>query len=258
MPDDSQHVACVGSSLVGFSWAVHHNGQITLRVSVDDDAPLGNTRFVMAIDDLLPENSATLTECLSDIVPDYCIALTANTIPAPEPELVISSFTHSPTVFVVDDTSSRIHATLRNIGTAATGSTHFKVSLPPGLQWQLASTTVTGLAMTCSSAGTFAVGQTVTCSGGALAPVTAGGGNIVTVALGIRPRDVMEFPGPVPVVAALHDSDDNAVLLACAADPSPAHCAWLDVPTWIPCAHVHGAEGVYCDGFELPGRPDHD
>lgn len=252
-PDGGQHVACTGGSVAGWSWAINHQAQLLLTVAVAPDAPLGPMRIVMGVDDNLPAQSVTLAECLDDDFPNYCDVMDRDIEVAPAPELRIDQMSASPTVFEPDDESARINVVFRNTGNAATTATHLQVSLPPGFQWQLATTSFTGLAMICSAAGTWQTGQVVTCSGGALPFPTAANANVVTARLGIRPRGTMEFPGPLPVVASLNDgaAADTGVLLACTQDPSPAHCAWLDVPTWIPCAYAY-ADGIYCDGFELP------
>ncbi|THD14605.1 hypothetical protein B1808_02795 [Pseudofulvimonas gallinarii] len=252
-PDGGQHVACTGGGLTGWSWAINHQAQLRLTVAVAADAPLGPVRIVMAVDDNLPAQSITLDECLDDAFPNYCDVLDRDIEVAPAPGLRIDQMTASPAVFEPDDESARINIVFRNTGTAPTTGTHLQVSLPPGFQWQLATTGFTGLTMGCSAAGNWQTGQVVTCSGGALPFPTAANPNVVTARLGIRPRGSMEFPGPLPVVASLNDgaAADSGVLLACTQDPSPAHCAWLDVPTWIPCAYAH-ADGIYCDGFELP------
>ena len=102
--------------------------------------------------------------------------------------------------------------------------------------------------MTCSKAGSWQTdGETVTCSGGALAAA-----KYTDIILGIRPRGNMEIPGPLPVVAAVNDaaSADSAVLLACTDDSSPAHCGWHEVTTWIACAY-NRESGIFCDGFDV-------
>lgn len=253
MPDTSEQVACTGGSVVGWSWAVNHRGSLRLNVTVANDAPLGSMRVVMAVDDSLPDQSATLAECLDDIFPNYCDEFTGVIDVAPAPDLHLVQMSHTPAVFQPDDISSRIELFVRNEGNAPSAGTHVQVSLPPGFQWQLASTTVIGLSMTCSASGTWNDGQTVTCSGGPLAVPNAANPNTVTVRLGIRPRGSMEYPGPLPVVASVNDgaSADPAVLLACAADPSPTHCAWHEVPTFVPCAYAY-ADGIFCDGFQPP------
>ena len=252
-PDGGQYVACTGGSVVGWSWAAYKQATLLLNVNVATDAPLGAARVVMAVDDSLPDQSATLAECLDDIFPNYCDEFTGSIDVAPAPDLHIVQMSHTPMVFQPDDTSARIELFVRNEGNAPSTGTHVQVSLPAGFQWQLANTTVIGLTMTCSASGTWNDGQTVTCTGGPLAVPNSANASTVTLRLGIRPRGSMEYPGPLPVVASVNDGTaaDPAVLLACAADPSPAHCAWHEVPTWVPCAYAY-ADGIFCDGFQPP------
>lgn len=166
---------------------------------------------------------------------------------APAADLYFDQVRHSPLVFQPDDVNSRIAITFGNRGNLPTTGTHVQTHLPPGLQWNLAKTSTTGLAMSCSKTGSWQTdGETVTCSGGAH-PV-----GYTDLYLGIRPRDTMEVPGPLPVLIAVSEgaSVDPAVLLACAADSSPAHCAWREIPTWIPCARSRDS-GIFCDGFDV-------
>lgn len=250
MPDGSEHVVCTGG---GLGTGIYTNGQVELTVAVASDAPLGSARLVMAVDDSLPDESNTLDECLDDTFPNYCDERMLTIGVAPAADLFIDVVNHSPTVFEPDDTTAVVRVSLFNRGNAPTAGTHLQAQLPPGFQWQLATTSTGAFAMTCAKTGSWnSTGETVTCSGGALA--ASRGTDIV---LGIRPRDNMEVPGPLPVVIAVNDgaSADPAVLLACANDPSPAQCAWHEVPTFIACARQHGADGIFCDGFEVLNQP---
>lgn len=245
MPDGSEHVACTGG---GLGTGIYTSGQIELTVAVAGDAPLGPARLVMAVDDSLPEESGTLDECLDDSLPNYCDERMLDIDAAPAPDLYIDVVNHSPDVFEPDDMASVIRVSVGNRGNAPTTGTHLQAHLPPGFQWQLATTSTGAFAMTCSKTGTWqGVGETVTCSGGALAA-----NSWINITLGVRPRDSMEVPGPLPVVIAVNAdaSADPAVLLACANDPSPAHCAWHEVATWIACARNRDS-GIFCDGFDV-------
>ncbi len=245
MPDGGEHVACTGG---GLGTGIYTSGQVELTVAVANDAPLGPARFVVAVDDSLPQESGTLAECIDDPVPNYCTERMLSIDAAPAADLYIDYVNHSPSVFQPDDVTSVVRVSMGNRGNAPTSGTHMQVNLPPGFQWLLASTSTGGFAMTCSKTGSWqGAGETVTCSGGALAASTW-----VDIALGIRPRDSMEAPGPLPVVAAVNEGAniDAAVLLACANNPSPAHCAWHEVPTWIACARGRDT-GIFCDGFDV-------
>ncbi len=246
MPDGAEHVACTGG---GLSTGIYNVGQITLTVAVALDAPIGLGRLVIGVDDSLPAESGTLAGCIVDSLPNYCVERNLPIEAAAMADLYIQQANHSPLVFQPDEVTSRITIYLVNQGNAPTSGTHMQAHLPAGFEWQLATTTTNGLAMTCSSTGSWqTTGQTVTCSGGALA---ASGS--VDVKLGIRPRDNIEVPGPVPVVGAVNQgaSADPAVLAACASDSSPAHCIWHNVQTWIPCARSRDT-GIFCDSFDVP------
>ena len=245
MPDGGQHLACTGG---GLSTGIYTVGQLVLTVAIAADAPLGPARFVMAVDDSLPEESGTLAECIDDQFPNYCTEITPTIEVAPAADLYIDQVNHSPLVFEPDVMTSRVTVYVGNRGNAPTTGTHMQAHLPPGLQWQLATTTTGGFAMTCSKTGSWnSAGETVTCSGGALAA-----NSYFDIKLGIRPRDNMEVPGPLPVLAAVNQGAvaDPAVLLACANDSSPAHCAWHEVPTWIACARTRDS-GIFCDSFDV-------
>lgn len=245
MPDDSEHLACTGG---GLSTGIYTVGQLVLTVAIANDAPLGPGRIVLGVDDSLPAESGTLAECIGDSFPNYCAELTGTIDVAPAPDLYIDRVNHNPLVFQPDDMSSRVRVSIGNRGNAPTTGTHLQAHLPPGFQWQLATTTTGGFSMTCSKTGSWdTAGETVTCSGGALAA------NVYfEVALGIRPRDNMEVPGPLPVLASVNDgaSASAAVLMACASDSSPAHCAWHEVATWIACARNRDS-GIFCDSFDV-------
>lgn len=245
MPDGGEQLACAGGGLQSGMYDVGH---MELRVAVANDAPLGETRIVMAVDDSLPEESGTLAECLDDILPNYCAELNPVIEVAPAADLYFDVVNHSPLVFQPDEMTSVIRVFVRNRGNTATAGTHMQAHLPVGFQWQLATTSTGSFGMTCSKSGTWqGAGETVTCSGGALAANSG-----IDITLGIRPRDNMEVPGPLPVVIALNNgaSADPAVLLACASDSSPAHCAWHEVRTWISCARGRDS-GIFCDGFDV-------
>ena len=246
MPDGSERLTCTGGGLsAGGSYAV---GQIDVTVAVASDAPLGPARMVLAVDDSLPAESATLAECIDDPLSNYCKALIIPIDVAPMADVFIDQVRHSPLVFQPDDMTSKVTVFVGNRGNAATTGTHVQTHLPPGFQWNLATTTISGFSMTCSKTGSWqADGETVTCSGGALAANT-----YFDVILGIRPRDSMEIPGPLPVLVAVSDgpSADPAILMACANDSSPAHCTWREVPTWVACARGRDS-GIFCDGFDV-------
>lgn len=247
-PDGGQFVACTGGSVVGYQGS-NWQAQLTLHVDVAADMALGPLRLVMAVDDNLPAQSLTLAECMDDIFPNYCDDFSSVVGVAPSPALIIEQTWHVPSVFEPDEAAS-IKLFARNTGNLAGTGTHLQINLPPGFQWLLANTSSVGPLMACTATGTWNAGQTVTCSGTGL-PATASG--TVQLNLGIRPRGGMEHPGPLPVLASVNDGAAPlpAVLLACASDPSPAHCAWLEVPTFVPCAYAH-ADGIFCNGFELP------
>jgi hypothetical protein len=239
-------VSCSGGSLAGYQGSNWHS-QLLLYVNVAEDMPLGQTRLVMAVDDNLPQDSVTLAECLDDIYPNYCDDFTATVEVAPAPKVIIEAAWHHPTVFQPDTPSSLV-VFARNNGNLASTHTHIQVALPPGLQWQLATTSTVGPLMTCTASGAWATGQTVTCSGAGLPATTSG---TVQLTLGIRPRAAMEYPGPLVAVGAVNDgpNPEPAVLSACALDPSPAHCMWHEIPTFVPCAYAY-EDGVFCDGFD--------
>lgn len=245
MPDGSEHVVCTGG---GLSTGIYTSGQIELTVAVASNAALGAASLVVAVDDSLPSESGTLAECIDDPLPNYCAQQTISIEAAPAADLYIDLTTHAPSVFQPDDLTSRIRFSVGNRGNAPTSGVHLQAHLPPGFQWQLATTTTAGFPMTCSKTGTWQdAGETVTCSGGALAA-----SRWIDVTLGVRPRDSMEVPGPLPVVASVNQgaTADPAVLLACASNPSPAHCAWHEVRTWISCARGRDS-GIFCDGFDV-------
>lgn len=250
MPDASEHVVCTGG---GLGTGIYTSGQVELTVAVAGDAPLGSARLVMAVDDSLPEESGTLDECLEDTFPNYCDERMLTIGVSPAADLYVEYVNHTPEVFEPDDMTSVVRVGMFNRGNAPTTGTHLQVQLPPGFQWQLATTSTVAFAMTCSKTGKWnTVGETVSCSGGALAASSS-----ADIILGIRPRDNMEVPGPLPVVIAVNDGAgaDAAVLLACASDASPAYCAWHEVRTYIACARQHGADGIFCDGFEALTQP---
>ena len=245
MPDGSQHVACTGG---GLSTGIYTVGQLGLTVAVASDAPLGPGRLVLGVDDSLPAESGTLAECIADSFPNYCTEAMRDIEAAPMADFYIDQVHHSPLVFQPDDMTSRVSVTVGNRGNLATSGTHVQTHLPPGFQWNLATTSTGSFAMTCAKTGDWQTdGETVTCSGGALAAST-----YFDVILGVRPRDSMEVPGPLPVVVAVNNgaSADPAILLACANDSSPAHCDWHEVPTWVSCAHNRDT-GIFCDSFDV-------
>ncbi len=244
-PDGSQLIACGGGGLSG---GMYNVGSLELRVAVAANAPLGAARLVMAVDDSLPGESTALAECLVDSLPNYCAERTYPIEAAPAADLFIDQMGRHPEVFQPDDLTSKIMVFLGNRGNAPSTGIHVQTHLPPGFQWNPATSSATPMQMDCSKTGSWQTeGEIVTCSGGALAAE-----RYTDLILGIRPRAGMEVPGPLPVVVAVNDgaSADPGTLLACADDPSPAHCAWYEVPTWIPCAYERES-GIYCDGFDV-------
>lgn len=245
LTDGREQVVCSGGGLTG---GMYNVGQVELIVTVANDAPLGSARAVLGVDDSLPAESNTLAECIDDPLPNYCSEMMLDIGVAPMADLYIDSLWHTPLVFEPDDLTSLVTVSVGNRGNAPSTAVHLQTHLPPGFQWQLATTTTGAFPMTCSKTGNWQNdGETVTCSGGAL-PADVW----TEISLGVRPRDTMEIPGPLPVLSAVSDgvSADPAILLACASDPSPAHCAWHEVPTWVACARSRES-GIFCDGFDV-------
>jgi hypothetical protein len=153
---------------------------------------------------------------------------------------------HSPAVVELGSKDGYLQLRFRNAGDGLAQATSLFVQLPPGLHYT--QTYASLPAMACSMAGETPDGELLACTGAGLPEGFSG-----FISFGVRADETTEWPGPVVLLGAIDASSppSDAALDVCAIDPQPGHCAWHEIPTFAPCALQYGADGVYCDGFEI-------
>jgi hypothetical protein len=234
------------------------NGQIGFASIRADFAPdiavPGPVYFHAAIGN---DQVAPPTTCVADPYQRGCGRLAVNTRPPSAAYLRFNDpdVQHSPAYFTLGQDNGPVVVNFRNIGDGVAANTAVQIKLPPGFAYTQTYSAIPSL--TCTTSGTLASGQLLTCQGAAMAPGSNG-----YVSFGVNLDPVLtESPGPVPLVGAIDTSSPaNTTLLAsCASDPNQINCFWHEIPTYAPCALQYGADGIYCDAFEdigLPNLPD--
>lgn len=245
-----QRVSCTGAGLSGNGNALNASSGVDLWLLAAPDAPLGPATFTAAIDDRLPDDTATLVACLADPAPAWCDRLTGAIVVPPVPALAFTGSGHAPARITVG-ADGELHASFGNGGGAASAGLAVHVQLPVGLEWRPQHSVLWPAPAACSAQGSSATGLQVSCvrNGG-----LAAGSNDGLVRIGVVAGLATATPGPLDVLFALDGGavpDAAGRLLACAADPTRPDCRLHAVPTDYPCALQH-ADGIYCDGWEGP------
>lgn len=226
------------------------NGFISMRLAIAPDIAVPGPVQIHA---RLHNNvqQPTLATCIAQPASTGCGRLTSPTRPPRVPNLVISSVSHAPdTLSIGASASLAIH--FANIGEGQAAATRILASLPPGIAYSHATGAIPALA--CSAAGAVATGQLVTCTGAGL-PATLTGQ--VNLQLNVMPGTTTPAVLPVVVAADQAATPTPGLMEACIADPQLPYCAWRGLPVAWRCADQHGADGVFCNGYEpLPtGAP---
>lgn len=219
-----------------------NNSYITFVVDVATDVPIPGPLYVYA---RLGNDSQdlSLAQCIADPARDGCGRLTVPTRLPRAARLELVSAAPLPAEFQRGQ-EGRVRVLYRNSGDDVAVSTRLALQLPPGLAWNR----MMGLAMACTASGDPAtVGQIVACTGPALPDGLQLQPDVVVDVLYGAVDDL-----PILLAVDMGQGAAQAVLDGCVADPAQAHCALIDVPVAFHCADQHGAEGIFCNGFELP------
>lgn len=140
------------------------------------------------------------------------------------------------------------------LGDGVAANTAVQIKLPRGFAYTQTYSAIP--ALTCTTSGSLANGQLLTCQGASMA---AGSTGYVSFGVYLDPA-LTESPGPVPLVDAIDSSNpaNTTLLAACASDPNQINCFWHEIQTCAPCALQYGMDGIFCDAFEelgVPNRP---
>ncbi len=231
------------------------NGFASIRTDFAPDVAVpGPLYFHAAIGN---DEVAAPTTCVADPNQRGCGRLAVNTRPPSAAYLRFNDpdVQHSPAYFTIGQDNGPVVVNFRNIGDGVAANTAVQIKLPPGFAYTQTYSAIP--ALTCTTSGTLASGQLLTCQGAPMAPGSTG---YVSFGVNLDPL-LTETPGPVPLLGAIDTSSPaNTTLLAsCASDPHQINCFWHEIPTYAPCALQHGVDGIFCDAFEnlgLPSRPE--
>lgn len=195
------------------------------------------------------------TDCVANPVQRSCGRLAVITRPPSAAYLRFSDpdVQHSPAYFTLGQDNGPVVVNFRNIGDGVAANTAVLIKLPRGFAYTQTYSAIPSL--TCTTSGTLANGQLLTCQGAAMGPGTNG---YVSFGVHLDPG-LTESPGPVPLLGAIDTSSpaSTTLLAACANDPNQINCFWHEIPTYAPCALQYGGDGIFCDAFEnlnLPNR----
>ena len=194
------------------------------------------------------------TTCVADPYQRGCGRLAVNTRPPSAAYLRFNDpdVQHSPAYFTIGQDNGPVVVNFSNIGDGVAANTAVQIKLPRGFGYTQTYSAIPSLV--CTSSGTLANGQLLTCQGG---PMAAGSTGYVSFGVNLDPT-LTERPGPVPLLGAIDTSNPaNTTLLAsCASDPNQINCFWHEIPTYAPCALQYGMDGIFCDAFEDLGLPN--
>lgn len=192
-----------------------------------------------------PSQSVDMSECVADPSILGCGRLTFEAAPALEPDIVINAFSNLSGELVAGQ-QAQLNVEFENIGAATSPATHVKIALPPGMAYQDVSGALPS--MSCAASGSAVTGQVVHCTGAGL-PSTVQGYVIIRARL----DDDVLGPDQLPVVAATDHASSwtSGRLEQCIDSPALPHCAWLEISVRYWCAAQFGADGVFCNDFEL-------
>ncbi|MEO7936769.1 MAG: hypothetical protein ABIR27_10975 [Dokdonella sp.] len=250
MEADGQLLTCtvpyMGSGQVGFA---------SIRTDFAPDIGVPGPYYVHAA--IGNDVVAPPATCAANPAQRGCGRLALNTRPPSAAYLRFNTpdVQHSPTYFTIGQDNGPIVVNFRNIGDGVAANTAVQIKLPRGFAYTQTYSAIPSL--TCSTSGSLANGQLLTCQGAAMAP-----GSVGYVSFGVHLDPVLtERPGPVVMLGAIDTSSpaNTTLLAACASDPAQINCFWHEIPTYAPCALQYGTDGIFCDAFEpldLPNRPD--
>ncbi len=153
---------------------------------------------------------------------------------------------HAQPYFTIGQDNGPVVVNFRNIGDGVAANTALQIKLPRGFAYTQTYSAMPSLI--CSTSGTLANGQLLTCQGGPMGP---GSDGYVSFGVHLDPT-LTERPGPAPMVGAIDASNpaNTTLLAACASDPNQINCFWHEIPTFEPCALQYGMDGIYCNAFE--------
>ncbi len=243
-----QTIRCTGAGLSGNPLAINKYSGVVFDVAVAADAPLGSAPIYVGLDELPPQGSPTLGQCLQDTAPIWCDVMDLGVATPPVPELVFEGGSYSTGGLAIGDETGTVTAQFRNIGSAAAGRTNIQIQLPRGVFWRSAGNASSPAGFNCSSAGSVDPGLTLSCSSTtALNPGATG-----FLRIGVNPGVLT--PGAVPVLYSIDSLQAPAAqgLAQCAANPERADCLLLEVPLRNGCEGRHGMDGIFCSGYETP------
>ena len=170
------------------------------------------------------------------------------------PDLRFTQITPSPAVFA-PGRDGEIRFDYKNLGNSRyTQHLGVKIKLPVGFEYRGIGHGTEIAA--CSVSGTVAAGQVVDCY--APSPpnfyfegLAEGWINIQ----GWLDPQLTEVRGPLDVVSAIGLANHSTLLAGCISNPAQTHCALKQIPVSMCVFDRHGADGIFCDGFEewIPG-----
>ena len=217
--------------------------RLTMQVAVDAGIAVPGPHPVSATI-ANPQQPAPDMALCSDVDPPLgCGHYEIPTALPPLSRMDILSTGHSPAQFPLGSYGV-LELTVANIGEATAGAGDLKLALPPGVAFDSVNySQIPGTG--CSTSGTVATGQTVSCT------FASGLPNTGSYDMAFRLVADASAQSPARVVMAIGDATRPGPSLAsCSADPEAVGCAAhvLDLSPWL-----------FCDGFErLPhicGQP---
>lgn len=165
------------------------------------------------------------------LTPPLVVALQFTAATAPEPWLALAR-------------PQPLQLRFRNNGGLAASQTRLLAKLPAGFGYVSAQSPH---GVTCAAAGSLEDGQQVTCLQGTLAASMSR-----DLTLTVQGDPWLTAPTDNVAVFAVTDGStlDGPALLACAANPEPDPCTWLEFTVRAPCPDGPD-DSVYCDDFEV-------
>lgn len=251
---EGQRIDCVLSALPIDTTVTSGMVSVAIYSNVDVDVPVPGWLPVVSDVDMALQPAPV--DCSVEPLPRGCARLLIPTGLQPSPRLIVdkrvperpTGMDHAPGTFVVGEGHGFLRLHYRNAGDDAAQTSRLYVQLPTGAAFH--DTLNSYPNATCEVTGTTATGQVLNCTAAGLP--TGGGHDQAVLSMRIRAELGIEAPSTVVLAAVSGDpaTEPAAALNGCSANPAQAHCALHELPTFVPCAAVYGADGVFCNDFE--------
>ncbi len=242
-PVDAAELVRCSADVLTSPWVV------PLPIAVSADVPTPGVLYPEILFDTLHQ---PLTEDCLDAAPQPNCAV--HPVPIQASAAALLSFRAEPVRVAATPAElrrgQRVRVDLRfgNNGGAAAAQALIQLRLPPEVGFVAATP---GSGLVCSSSGSVAAGQAVTCT---RAGAIAANSPTLQAAFEIEASAALPVPASVPVLLEISDatSASAARLDACAFSPGLGQCALLELTTAGSCGSRHAGDGIYCDSFESP------